>query len=342
MTLAHRSSSLCINEADGLDIFFGSRVMPDTERRDTPPTGKSSASTMAARTIRSPRCINGTPPGRDARIKRFYPFVAEFWQGSGADRRAALRLRAMRSFPWTPTCRIRRRLIPGNGRRNGRKAMEGRPRHARKSASRRRLIQAQHRVDVLPADEPAAASTSLPHDTGDFRLMDQQVVEVIRLLPERARFMKGLFAWVGFSTTQIFFDRPARAAGDDAEFTSALLCGGWRKTAFFLSPRWPLRCYHLSGRHYFRRRLQLCRLVAHPHRSFAASTCPATRRSWPPFYAWAASSLICLGILGEYLGRVYREVKQRPLYVIEGKFGGYLQPLQPTIVFDWHFLNSLT
>ena len=49
---------------------------------------------------------------------------------------------------------------------------------------------------------------NIPSNTGDFRLMDQQVIEVLRLLPERTRFMKGLFAWVGFSTTQVYFHSP--------------------------------------------------------------------------------------------------------------------------------------
>src|SRR5690349_13194774 len=53
----------------------------------------------------------------------------------------------------------------------------------------------------------------IPVNTGDFLLMDRQVVEVLRLLPERTRFMKGLFAWVGFTTTHIYFDRAPRAVG---------------------------------------------------------------------------------------------------------------------------------
>ena len=53
----------------------------------------------------------------------------------------------------------------------------------------------------------------IPRNTGDFRLLDRQVVEALKMLPERTRFMKGLFAWVGFKQTSIFFERPERYRG---------------------------------------------------------------------------------------------------------------------------------
>ncbi len=57
------------------------------------------------------------------------------------------------------------------------------------------------------------STVKVPPNTGDFRLMDHTVVEAVRLLPERTRFMKGIFAWVGFKTTTVYFDREARVAG---------------------------------------------------------------------------------------------------------------------------------
>jgi len=58
--------------------------------------------------------------------------------------------------------------------------------------------------------------TPVPANAGDFRLMDRRVVDRVRELPERTRFMKGLFAWVGFKSTAVTYDRPGRVAGESA------------------------------------------------------------------------------------------------------------------------------
>lgn len=157
-----------------------------------------------------------------------------------------------------------------------------------------------------------------PKDTGDFRLMDEAVVEVIRRLPERTRFMKGLFAWVGFTTTQLYFDRAPRAAGPAKMNVRAL----WRlaKDGVFSFTTFPLRLSTYLG-------------IIISAFSFAYAAYLIIRTMlWGvdvPGYASIMAAVLCMGgvqlfsigILGEYIGRIYRETKQRPLYVIEEKSG---------------------
>lgn len=161
-------------------------------------------------------------------------------------------------------------------------------------------------------------SVKLPENTGDFRLMDQQVVQVLRLLPERTRFMKGLFAWTGFSTTQIYFDRPGRLHGQVKQNYSRL----WQlaKDGLFSFTTLPLRVTTYLGI-----------FISTAAFSYAAWLILRTM-IWGvdvPGYAsimavvlcMGGIQLICLGIMGEYLGRIYRETKQRPLYVVEESAG---------------------
>lgn len=161
----------------------------------------------------------------------------------------------------------------------------------------------------------------LPHNTGDFRLMDRQVVEVLRLLPERTRFMKGLFAWVGFSTTQVYFDRAPRAVGDAKLNFGAL----WRlaKDGIFSFTTLPLRFTTYMGAmvstvaFFYAGWLILRTLI------FGVDV-PGYASIMATMLCLGGVQLISLGIIGEYLGRIYRETKQRPLYIIEESAG--IQP----------------
>lgn len=166
-------------------------------------------------------------------------------------------------------------------------------------------------------------SIDLPQNTGDFRLMDQQVVEVIRLLPERTRFMKGLFAWVGFSTTRLYFDRQSRAVGSSKQGFLSL----WRlaKDGIFSFTTMPLRLTTYLG--------VAISLVAFAYASWLllrvimfGADVPGYASIMATVLCMGGIQLICLGIIGEYLGRIYRETKQRPLYVVEETAG--VQPLQ--------------
>ncbi len=158
------------------------------------------------------------------------------------------------------------------------------------------------------------STVPIPENTGDFRLMDASVVEQIKHLPERTRFMKGLFAWVGFSTAQVFYDRPSRLVGKSKQNYRNL----WRlaKDGIFSFTTLPLRITTYLG-------------IIISLFSFGYAAFLMIRTIWHgidvPGYAsimvvvlcMGGIQLISIGILGEYVGRSYRETKQRPLYIIE-------------------------
>ena len=161
-------------------------------------------------------------------------------------------------------------------------------------------------------------SVDIPSNTGDFRLMDQQVVEVLRLLPERTRFMKGLFAWVGFSTTQVYFDLRPRAVGQPKQSLRKL----WdlAKDGIFSFTTLPLRLTTYLG--------VMISTVAFSYAGWLLWRTVVHGVDTPGYASLMAAvlcmggiQLISLGIIGEYLGRIYHETKQRPLYVIEESAG---------------------
>lgn len=157
------------------------------------------------------------------------------------------------------------------------------------------------------------SDTAIPENVGDFRLMDRVVVDAIKALPERRRFMKGLFAWVGFNTATIEYARAPRSAGS-TKFTS------WRLWNFALEgitsfSTMPLRVWTYIG--------GTLALIAFSYGSFIVIR-TALFGVDVPGYASLLSvvlfiggvQLIGLGVVGEYIGRIYLESKQRPIYII--------------------------
>jgi glycosyltransferase involved in cell wall biosynthesis len=162
------------------------------------------------------------------------------------------------------------------------------------------------------------SDTGIPESAGDFRLMDRQVVEALKQLPERNRFMKGLFAWVGFRQIGVPYVRPERAAGT----TSMGYVRLWRFavdgiTSFSTAP---LRVWTGVG--------LVAALI-----SFGAAAGVVIRvlvagRDVPGYASLMvvillsfAVQMIAFGVLGEYVGRLYQEVKGRPIYVVRAKVG---------------------
>ncbi|MBY0235444.1 MAG: glycosyltransferase family 2 protein [Burkholderiaceae bacterium] len=154
----------------------------------------------------------------------------------------------------------------------------------------------------------------LPSDAGDFRLLDRRVVLALRSLPERARYMKGLFAWVGFKSKAIEFVPDARAHGETSfNFMRLLSLAVVGLTAF---SKVPLRMVSLLGMVvsvfsvFFAFWIILEKVfLGNPVSGFATLAASIT--------FLAGVQLICLGIIAEYLGRVFDEVKQRPLYLVQ-------------------------
>ncbi|MBK5550379.1 MULTISPECIES: glycosyltransferase family 2 protein [unclassified Pseudomonas] len=153
----------------------------------------------------------------------------------------------------------------------------------------------------------------LPKDVGDFRLMDRCVVEALESLPESRRFMKGLFAWVGFRTTHVDYERPERVAGE-TKFN------GWRLWNFALEgitsfSTDPLKVWTYLG--------LFVSVVSFAFAIFIVVRTLFTGIDVPGYASLMVAvtflgglQLIGIGVLGEYLGRTYIESKRRPVYLV--------------------------
>ena len=160
--------------------------------------------------------------------------------------------------------------------------------------------------------------TPIPPDAGDFRLMDRRVVDALKRLGEHARFMKGLFAWVGFKYTSVPFDRPERKAGESQWPFLRLLRFAF--DGIFSFSTIPLRLLIWLG--------AVTAAVALLRAAYLVV------RTWVfgidvPGYAslmvavlfFGGVQLISTGVLGEYIGRIFTESKNRPLYIVNQIIG---------------------
>jgi polyisoprenyl-phosphate glycosyltransferase len=157
----------------------------------------------------------------------------------------------------------------------------------------------------------------IPANVGDFRLVDRRAVEVLRQLPERNRFMKGLFAWVGFNSIGVPYERPTRVAGT-TKFSF------WRLWNFALDgvvsfSTAPLRAWFYVG--------VVIAAIAVLYALFIVTRVLILGIDTPGYASlliavllMGAIQLLSLGIIGEYLGRLFLEVKGRPIYVVEGVY----------------------
>lgn len=157
------------------------------------------------------------------------------------------------------------------------------------------------------------ASPQLPENVGDFRLMDRCVVDAINSLPESRRFMKGLFAWVGFRTTQVHYSRPERAAGS-SKFN------GWRLWNFALEgvtsfSSDPLRIWTYLGVIVSAFSFLFGMIIIAKVIIFGVDV-PGYPSLMVAVTFLGGLQLIGIGVLGEYLGRTYVESKRRPVFVI--------------------------
>lgn len=159
----------------------------------------------------------------------------------------------------------------------------------------------------------AHSHIDIPRDAGDFRLMDRKVVDAICALPERNRFMKGIYAWVGFRSIGIPYTPLPRQHGESAYSKLKLIALAWTGiTSFSVLP---LRLASMTG--------VVLALIAFVYgavvvidKLFFNESVPG----WPTVVAsmmfFAGVQLLFIGILGEYLARVYDEVKNRPPYIV--------------------------
>ncbi len=165
-----------------------------------------------------------------------------------------------------------------------------------------------------------STTTRIPENAGDFRLMDRRVVEVIKQLPERNRFMKGLFAWAGFNSIGVPYERPARMAGE-TKFNYWKLWN-FALDGFFSFSSWPLRVWSYVGAGVALLSF-LYIMVIITKVIFFGIDMPGYASLMSVILFLGGMQLISIGVLGEYLGRMFLEVKRRPVFVIEGVYGQY-------------------
>ncbi|MBN9427508.1 MAG: glycosyltransferase family 2 protein [Burkholderiales bacterium] len=161
------------------------------------------------------------------------------------------------------------------------------------------------------------ADTPLPDDVGDFRLLDRKVVDALLLLPERRRFLKGMFAWLGFSTTSVDYVRGARSSGASKFTLRGLVDFGLDGMLSFSTA--PLRFWIYCG-------VAIAGL-AFLYASFIVVRTLVQGVDVPGYASLIVISLFLggiqllgIGVIGEYVGRIYGEVKQRPLYLVRERF----------------------
>jgi polyisoprenyl-phosphate glycosyltransferase len=162
------------------------------------------------------------------------------------------------------------------------------------------------------------SSTDIPRDTGDFRLVDRKVIDAFREMPEQDRFVRGMFAWLGFRQTEVAFHRLPRAAGatkyslwkmvrlaanaalgySDAPLRLAIWCGS---AVSLLAMLYGLYVVALS--------------LAHSHLVEGWSSTIVI------ISFLCGLNMLMTGIMGLYVGRIHAEVKRRPLYVVAHRVG---------------------
>ena len=162
------------------------------------------------------------------------------------------------------------------------------------------------------------STDKIPENVGDFRLMDRKVIDVIRAMPERNRFMKGLFAWAGFKQASVEYDRGERETGSTKY-------NYWKLWTLALdgitsASTVPLRIWSYVG--------AMVALFAIGFASWLAIDTMIFGNPVPGYASLMVSvlflggiQLISLGVLGEYVGRILTETKQRPLYVVRDTVG---------------------
>lgn len=157
------------------------------------------------------------------------------------------------------------------------------------------------------------SDTKIPENVGDFRLMDRRVIEALRSCPEGERFMKGLFAWLGFRETSVSFVRPVRFAGEGKQGIVSLCKLAFEGLISFSS--FPLRIWSVLGIimatfSFFYGALIVFRTL------YFGVDLPGYASLLTVILFLGGLNMLSIGILGEYIARIFQETKRRPVYLI--------------------------
>jgi polyisoprenyl-phosphate glycosyltransferase len=157
------------------------------------------------------------------------------------------------------------------------------------------------------------SSLELPEGAADYRWMSRRVVDVVVAMPERHRFLRGLVRWAGYNQTFVEYERGAREGGESKYGLRRMILFAWDAVVSFSS--FPLRVASVLG---------VCvSVLGWLYLVYVLAVKVFTNRAIPGWTSVTAAvlllggaQLVFLGILGQYVGRMYDDVKQRPLYLI--------------------------
>lgn len=186
-------------------------------------------------------------------------------------------------------------------------------RRTRKGESKFKLLTAKLFYNTLNA----LSDVEIPKDTGDFRLVDRKVVEVINELPEHNKFLRGLFSWVGFEQKELEYERKERVEGKTKYPLKKMVKLGLDGIISFSSK--PLKIVGGLG---FLAIMLSCIILVYAIASFIFKWNNLTA-GWTSLMVtvtfFSGTILISLWMIGEYIARIYDEIKGRPQYIIKQK-----------------------
>jgi dolichol-phosphate mannosyltransferase len=181
-----------------------------------------------------------------------------------------------------------------------------------------------------------ASSLDLPLDTGDFRLMDRRVVEAFRRFPESQRFVRGLITWTGYRQTAVDYERHARHAGTGKYSTWQLVklaCDALLSFSVL-----PLRLASLFGLVCIA--VSLGWAICAAGQWLAGITTSQASVTNLCLTLFSGVQLVAIGILGEYVGRMHRDVLGRPLYLLDRRRGWDDQPSETKVSRRHEYLHT--
>ena len=177
------------------------------------------------------------------------------------------------------------------------------------------------------------SETEIPLDTGDFRLMDRKVVQALQAMPERDRFVRGMVSWVGFRQVAVPYRRAPRLAGESKYPLFRMLRFALDGIASFSVA--PLKVATWMG--FVTSGLALVGIIyALVLRLFTNIWVTGWTALFIVVLFMGGVQLLSLGIIGEYVGRIYGETKRRPLYLVQERLGFEPERRQPEKLFSVH------
>lgn len=154
----------------------------------------------------------------------------------------------------------------------------------------------------------------IPVDVGDFRIIDQKIVEVLRNMPERSKYLRGQIAWVGFNQTYVTYNREERHAGETGYSIKKMLDLAMNAVTGFSEA--PLRLVTYMGI-----MVTVFSLLTMMYTLISRLLTDSYVEGWASLMVsilfLGGVQMIAIGILGEYIGRIYRDIRQRPLYIVK-------------------------